>query len=433
VKKSGPLFRYLPSVFFATIVILTSQPIRMAVAQAVPYARTFYKSTEEVGRTLKEVQAYAGQKLPIVDGFVGPVDQPLDRYERAFYQFSIELAPGASGGTVVSVTAKITAWYADRDPSKSGYQVLPSNGRLELDLLDRLSERLGGKPLASVPRSTLQAPVPKLDVSAGSLGRPLVSGNSAPAPTDAIPVAGGDEVAALRMRREAEEKRLQQLNAELQSLQDIQHNQAHPGNLVTVKQSGTPVLVKAAPGARVLFTAALDDEFEFLDAEGEWIHVQISGASRGYIRRSNLELPEAIAARLRSPNDASSDAKDAKRDAFRVTREEISIFPGEWEPLHGKSVKIYMVQPQSEDAKETGAAAKLNFAASLFQKFSRTSAQTTASVEGVVIIFDSADGGILASTASSVQQFASGALSRDSFWKVCYLDPSAAFQPNRTR
>ncbi len=414
------------------LVVLIFPLMRTAVAQAVPYARTFYKSKEEVESGLKGLQAYTGQKLPIVDGFVAPADQPLDRYERAFYQFAIELAPGTSGGTVVSVTAKITAWYADRDPSKSGYQVLPSNGRLELDLLDRLSDKLGGKLLLTAPRSTRQAPVPKLDVSEGSLGRPLVSGSGTTAPAGAVSVAGGDELAALRMKRDAEEKRLQRLSTELQSLQEIEHNQAHPGNLVAVKQSGTPVLAKPVHGSRVLFTAALDDEFEFLDAEGEWIHVQISGASRGYIRRSSLELPEAIAARLKSPNGPSSDAKDAKQDAFRVTREETGIFPGDWEPLRGKSVKIYMVQPVSGDTRETDATAKLNFAASLFQKFSRASAPPGAAVEGVVVIFDSTDGGIIASTASSVQQFTSGALSRDAFWKVCYLDPSAAFQPNRT-
>jgi len=428
VKKSGFSFRYLLSAFFATLVVLIFPYMRMALAQAVPYARTFYKSTEEVERTLKEVQAYAGQKLPIVDGFVGPVDQPLDRYERAFYQFSIELAPGSSGGTIVSVTAKITAWYADRDPSKSGYQVLPSNGRLELDLLDRLSERLGGKPLISIPRSSVQAPTPKLDLS-GSDGTPLASMKSMSAPAGAVSVSGGDEVAALRIRREAQEKRIQALNAEMQSLQEIEHNQAHPGNLVTVKQSGTPVLVKPAPGSRVLFTAALGDEFEFLDAEGEWIHVQISGASRGYIRRNTLELPEAIAARLKSPN---ATASDAKQDAFRVAREETGIFPGEWEALRGKSVKIYMVQPISE-LKETGATAKLAFATSLIQKFSRGFTPTTASDEGVLIIFDSADGGMIASTASSAQQFASGALSRDAFLQQCYLDPPNAFLPNRTR
>src|SRR3984893_9824877 len=411
----------------AIVLLFSTWTPAMLCGQAVPYARTFPKSKEEVEAVLKEMQAYAGQKLPIVDGFVAVGDEPLSRYERAFYQFSVDLVPNGPGGTIVRRTAKITAWYADRDPSKSGYQVLPSNGRLELDLLDRLSERLGGKPLVSVPRSTLPAALPKLDVSAGSLGRPLVSGNSTPAPAGAAPMGGGDEVAALRIRREAEGKRLQQLNAELQSLLDIQHNQAHPGNLVTVKQSGTPVLAKPAPGSRVLFTAALDDEFEFLDAEGEWIHVQISGASRGYIRRSSLELTEAIAARLKSPNGTPLDAG---KDSFHVTREEIGIFPGEWEALRGKSVKIYMVQAAS---KETDAAAKLNFAASLFQKSSRASTPTTASAQGVVIIFDSADGGIVASTTPSVQEFASGTLSREAFWQRCYLVPPNAFLPNRTQ
>jgi hypothetical protein len=392
--------------------------------QAVPYARTLPKSKDEVEAALKEMQAYAGQKLPIVDGFVAVEDQPLSRYERAFYQFSIDLVPDAPGATTIRVTAKITAWYADRDPSKSGYQVLPSNGRLELDLLDRLSDKLGGKSLVSVSRSTLQAPRPKLDLSAGSAGSVVASARSGSVPGAAVSVSGGDEVAALRMKREAEEKRMQQVNAELQSLQEIQHNQAHPENLVVVKQSGTPVFAKPALGSPVLFTAAGDDEFEFLDVDGAWIHVQISGASRGYIRRSSVELPEPLAARLKSPNATSSDEK---QDVFRVAREETGTFPGNWESLRGKPVKIYTVQAISANAKETSATSKLEFAASLFSKFSRASTAPANSVEGVVIIFDSADGGIIGSTVSGAQQFASGSLSREAFWKQCYMDPPDAF------
>jgi hypothetical protein len=226
------------------------------------------------------------------------------------------------------------------------------------------------------------------------------------------------------MKREAEERRMQQVNAELQSLQEIQHNQAHPENLVVVKQSGTPVFAKPALGSPVLFTAAGDDEFEFLDVDGAWIHVQISGASRGYIRRSSVELPEPLAARLKSPNATSSDEK---QDVFRVAREETGTFPGNWESLRGKPVKIYTVQAISANAKETSATSKLEFAASLFSKFSRASTAPANSVEGVVIIFDSADGGIIGSTVSGAQQFASGSLSREAFWKQCYMDPPDAF------
>jgi uncharacterized protein YgiM (DUF1202 family) len=58
-------------------------------------------------------------------------------------------------------------------------------------------------------------------------------------------------------------------------------------------------MARAGEESRVLFKAAVNDEFEFLDAEGEWVHVQISGVSRGYIRRSALELPEVIAEHLK--------------------------------------------------------------------------------------------------------------------------------------
>jgi hypothetical protein len=238
-------------------------------------------------------------------------------------------------------------------------------------------------------------------------------------------VPGDDEVAALRIKRAAEEKRMQQLNAELQSLQEIQRNQAHPLNLVVVKKIDTPVLARPAIGTHPLFAASANDEFEFLDAEGEWIHVQISGASRGYIRRSSLDLPEFIAARLKSPNGNTANEKPG---AFRIEREETATFPGNWEMLRGKPVKIYTVQPVSQDLRETGASAKLNFAAFLFQRFSADTAVSGSGVEGVVVIFDSADGGIIGATLANVQQMASGSLSRDNFWKQCYLEPPDAFQ-----
>ncbi len=410
--------------------ILSISLPHLAAAQAVPYAGTFAKSKEEIDKALKEMQAYAGQKLPTVDGFVATGDQPLNRFERAFYQFSIDLLPAASGGTIVRVIAKITAWYADPDPWKSGYQTLPSNGRLELDLLDRLREKFGGKSNPSTARSEVQVPRPKLDLSTGLPASSLLSNRpSSPAAPGSSGTASGapesEEVAALRIKREAEEKRMQQLNAELQNLQEIQRNQAHPLNLVVVKNNDTPVLARPAAGSHPLFTAAANDEFEFLDAEGEWIHVQISGVSRGYIRRSSLDLPEFIAARLKSPNGVGATEK---QEAFRIEREETATFPGNWEMLRGKPVKIYTVQPVSRDLKETRASAKLNFAASIFQRFSADPAVSAPGVEGAVVIFDSADGGIIGATRANVQQMASGSLSRDNFWRQCYLEPPDAFQ-----
>jgi hypothetical protein len=413
-----------------TLLLCASLPPR-ANAQAVPYARSFAKSKDEVDNALNELQAYAGQKLPAVEGFVAAGDQPLNRFERAFYQFSIDLLPaspsGTPDGTIVRLTAKITAWYADPDPSRSGYQVLSSNGRLELDLLDRLTEKVDGKSPTSLLHSEVQAPKPKLDLSTGLPGASLFSNpnKAGGGATPADAPSGTDEMSALRAKREAEERRAQQLNAELQTLQEVHRNQAHPLNLVVVKKNGTAVLARAVEGSRVLFSAAAGDEFEFLDNQGDWIHVQISGASRGYLRRSSLELPEFIAARLKPPNGEAASEKPAP---FGLVREETSTFPGGWPVLRGKPVKICTVQPVSQDPRETGAAAKLNFAASLFRKFSADSAAATPPLDGIVVIFDSADGGLIAATLSTAQQLAAGSLSPENFWKQCYADPPEAFR-----
>jgi hypothetical protein len=389
--------------------------------QAVPYAHTYAKSKEEVEAELKDLQGYSGQKLPIVDGFVAGTEKPLDQYERAFYQFTIELLSGTSGGTIVQVTAKITAWYVDKDPAKSGYQVLPSNGRLELDLLDRLEEKFSGKPATAVARglsnATISAPKPKLDLGGVSGLNLPPSGN----PT-AKPTVQNDELGLLRSKREAEERRMRELNSELQSLLEVQKNQAHPLNLVIVKKSGAPVYAKPAEGARLLFSAVAEDEFEFLDAESDWIHVQISGPSRGYIRRNNLELSDYISARL------GSAAVSEKPSAFRTVREEDSPFPGDWEPLKRRMVKIYTVQPVSQDPKETGARGKLAFANFLFQQFAPGNTPSIRPVEGVVVIFDSVDGGIVGTTLATLQQFIAGTLSSEDFWKQCYRDPPDAFK-----
>jgi hypothetical protein len=70
--------------------------------------------------------------------------------------------------------------------------------------------------------------------------------------------------------------------------------------------------------------------------------------------------------------------------------------------LRGKPVKIVTVQPTSQDPKETGPNAKLIFASSLLKEFPSKVASTAPDVKGVVIIFDSADGGMLGSTLGDV-------------------------------
>ena len=398
--------------------LLLTVCLQPASGQAVPYARSYAKPKNEVEQALKELQAYSGQKLPTLEGFVAPPAKPLERYERGFYQLAIELLPGDEGAVIVRLSAKVTAWYADRDVTKSGYEVLVSNGRLELDLLDRLQEKLTGKPVdpPATVNSTVQTPRPKLDLS----GVPGASVAPPPAP---VAAKTPDEAAALRTKRVIAEKRVQQLTEELKSLEEIKHSQAHQQNLVIVSNSATPVYAKAAEGSRVLFQAAVNDEFEFLDMEGEWVHVSISGDSRGYLRQSGVQLPESVAARLH----ATASGPEAKFAGFRIEREEMSSFPGDWPGLKGKTVKIYTVQPLTENPKETGASVRLNYALVLFEKGWKESATVPPVPDGVVVIFDAADGGIAGATLADIQKLASGALSREAFWTQSYLDPPEAF------
>jgi hypothetical protein len=60
---------------------------------------------------------------------------------------------------------KISAWYEDPDRQKSGYEVLPSNGRLENDALDRVEQILAGPDAASA--NTENQPKKKYDLSLG--------------------------------------------------------------------------------------------------------------------------------------------------------------------------------------------------------------------------------------------------------------------------
>jgi hypothetical protein len=96
--------------------------------------------------------------------------------------------------------------------------------------------------------------------------------------------------------------------------------------------------------------------------------------------------------------------------------------------LRGKQVKTYTVQPVSQDFEETNAAAKLRFATSIFQRFSADPTVPASGVDGVVAVFDSADGGIIGAMRSNLEPMARGSLSPDNFWRQCYLEPPDALQ-----
>ncbi len=228
-------------------------------------------------------------------------------------------------------------------------------------------------------------------------------------------------VAALKLQRENEQKRMLQLKSELEGLQEIQHNQAHPRNLVIVKKSGSPVVAHPADASKVLFTASADDEFEFIEAEGEWFHVQIAGASRGWIRRSQVESMDP---RWNAPADK---AEKESAPIFKVTREESGPFPGTWAPLKNMTVKIFWVQPIDSPATSTMPDEKREFAKSLFQRAWNDSKQAPNTLPGVVVVFDTPDGGQVSTTMAILQSWMENKIAQPQFWRQCSIDPPELF------
>jgi len=409
-------------------------------AQDAPAERIFRHSQMEIEKAVQALRTSSSGRLPVLDGFVGNVEQPLDRFERAYYQCSVQITPRVTGDALVRVTAKITAWYASANPAEAGYRALPSNGRLENDYLDRLAEALDGKsapppaapsvapspaPAAGTPRPNLKLDIPSPGVRNYGSAAAAPSGEIKPA---AISSPAGEETERLRKQREASEKRMQQLNTELQSLLELQRSQVYPKNLAIVRKSGTPVLAKPQDGARVLFAADIHDEFEILDLEPAWVHVQISGPSRGWIRRAQLDLPEGFLAPSGKPVSPEA-APSTEKPSYLVISEESGLFPGKWEPLQGKTVKIIWMQPAAQplSIKDSSTQARRLFAKSVLWK-ALADKSAAAPIAGVVLILDAADGGEAAATLAALQQWKSGTLSEEAFWQQCYLDPPEAFR-----
>ena len=398
--------------------------------------QSFNAPKADVEQALKDLNAYQSGRLPFVEGFVGATEQPLASFQRAYYQYSVDVRQVSDEQVSVSVNAKISAWYEDKDAAKSGYRDLPSNGRLEADLLDRLrgrlrqhasevaasrtplvSPKLLGLPEASpeasaqATSSSQQPEAPSAAVSATPALRPFAQTTPPMKPPNAAPAD--------------EDPHYQRLVHEEKSLNEVIAAQQHPDNLVAVKAAHTPVVASPAEGSRVLMYADAEDEFQFLKTQGEWVHVQIVGLNRGWIRSSQVErignatttVPNQQAAKEQTPGDA-----------FRQTKEETSAFPGDWAPLRGKNVKIIWVQPNGKSTQKS----RLNYAELVFKK-QAPQLNSGSGVEGVVVVFDAVEGGMAATTLATLQKWGSGNLSDAAFLKECWFDPADAFPTTASR
>ena len=421
------------------LAMLLTAAAQSGSGQAGPYERSYRQSKSAVEKALKELQPAMSGRLPVLEGFALAGEHPLNRYQRAYYQSAVQVTPSASGGSVVRVNTKVTAWYADSVSSHSGYQLLTSNGRLESDLLEQISELLGRNAGAASSSGSSDGSFPALappivigpDTADKGTSEPTIS-----APMPRLPERGHTFSSRLdqrlsnqqlsdtqKLRKKPADQPTAGLQAEAASLEEVLKNQAHPKNLVAIKKTGTPVVASPSLNGKTLFLASARDEFEMLDFNADWVHVRISGLSRGWIWRTSLEMPE----RISDIPLAGAKAAPVAADLFQVTREETAPFPGDWGPLRGKSVKIISVQKIQENEKDSGAGAKLEFAKSLLDKSYAELAAKSRELSGIVLIFDSVDGGMIAATLPTVQAWKAGTLSDAALWHQCYFDPPETF------
>jgi hypothetical protein len=382
-------------------------------AQNSTQEKIFSAPVSKIQAALKTLPGGTSGPLPILDGFIAPSARSLDGYQRPYYQCTVRITPAPSGGSQVRVTAKITAW--NTDPAHSGYEVLPSNGRLESDLLDHLQNRLAASSESSATRTASPATSSKSGGTASA---------KAPVPEISAPMPQLPGSSAATMPSTSSGTQDAALEQEARSLEELVQNQSHPTNLIAVKKDQTPVLQDPSSNAKVLFLASGEDEFEVLDTNPEWVHVRISGLSRGWVRRTSIEMLDGSenVADIKAGSASQEQQLDQKPSLssalFSVSGEEEGSFPGDWAPLKGKNVKIISVQQAKGTGRITSPHDKMRFAESLLK-----SETTEKSAAGLVLIFDSEDGGVVAATQAVLDLWKNGALSEQAFWKQCYLDP----------
>ena len=392
----------------------------LATAQNNPSEHVFQVPRAELEKALQNMRASSPGRLPILEGFVAPEVPALEKYQRGYYQYQLEVRPVGSGATLLRVNAKVTAWYTGGSATQAGYRVLPSNGRLESDLFERVEELLqqtSGSVAKPATGKTMPAPTAAAD--SGTVVENKAATDSSAFRTSLLldPRSSRAGLTPPNAQELAQQRRVQQLTEQAANLEEVLRNQEQPSDLAAVRKTGTPVMAKPLETGEVLFRADAEDEFKVLDESAGWVHVQVSGISRGWIRRSELEMP----AETRAETDSS---KVPETTAEPQTHEETSLFPGDWSPLRGRMVRITWVRPAS-DAGESRPD-RWSLASSVFREtFSRVS-RSDAKIDGVVIVIDAADGGMIAATTNSLRRWNTGAISDAAFRKECWADPPEA-------
>jgi len=363
-----------------TLLILGSM---VALAQSMPGAveREFPFSVPTTRAALQNIGAYAGSRLPSLDGFANLDRINLKDYQRPYYEYKIEIDPKGENHAVVRVKANVSAWYTGPGAGESGYRALESNGRLENDLLDRLSDYLRDK---SADAATLT-----------------------------------QWIAAAKQQREDSESRIAKLQSQMKTLENPQTPEF---NYISVTHPHVAILNGPSDTAGVLLRPASDDEFQVLERRGAWLKVQVESGQEGWVRATQVQ---SSAEQSEAPVGARS--KPERVPGFEVIRENTDEFSGEWTRLKGKKALYIWAKPDGS-AMNRPMADRLQFVQRVFtERYQEMTHSSQDAAEGIVVIFVDDRGGVAAASMDDIQAWVEGTLTQAAFLKRCSLDPPGAF------
>ena len=444
---------WTPCLLFLFVLLFTA--CLVARAQGADSTDRVYKHRKaEVEEALQALKAYATNRLPVLDGFVNANASTIAKLENPHYQLRIEIESQGPNQTLVSVSAKITAWNAEEDPSRSQYVVVPSNGRLEQDMLDRLSVSLEkGNIDRSGARSGGVAPdgsaTPASD-SAGSSVPPMPAGapggnasaSHSPSPgaspgqpaanptapmaapgsvsraNSSDPAALASEIDSVRAQLQAAETNQRKLQQQISELEANASSQKFLSNLAVIKTPQASVFQQDDDTSKVLFRADPEDEFEVINVKGTWVHVRLENGAEGWIRGAQLQPPQEV--------DDAEDAAAALN--FSTPNQEIKPFGGEWTPLKGKPSLFVFAQPNRAIPSAILGQSQFAFAKHIFTEGYREAMHSEQPMSGVVVVFLGDKGGVAAATLADIRRWRDGAITDKVFFERCSFDPPESFR-----
>jgi len=86
------------------------------------------------------------------------------------------------------------------------------------------------------------------------------------------------------------------------------------------------------------------------------------------------------------------------------------------------------VQKIQQKGKSAGPKERLDYAKCLLEKSYTEISEKPSELRGVVVIFDAADGGMIAATTAALRQWVKGNLSDSALWHNCFFDPPETFE-----